>query len=66
MIMNHRVFLKGGSSHWIIDFLRRTKMQEVAGRWTEVGRLLTQYNTVRAFCENTVQVGLLYLDGERS
>jgi hypothetical protein len=41
-------------------------MQGVAGRWTEVGRLLTQFNAVRAFRKNTVQVGLLCLDGERS
>jgi len=41
-------------------------MQEVAGRWTEVGRLLTQYNTVRALRKNTVQIGLLCLDSERS
>jgi len=41
-------------------------MQGVAGRWTEVGRLLTQYNAVCTFRKNTVQVGLPYLHGERS
>jgi hypothetical protein len=41
-------------------------LQEVAYRWTEFGRLLARYNVVRVFYKNTVQVGLLCLQGERS